>query len=102
MGAAKGLLPKSIYEYIASGTEDEQTLFENQMAFKRFFLRPRMMKNLKNLSTSLSIFGQTISMPVLVSPAGVHKVAEKDGEISTVKATKKIGTIMSLSQHSTC
>ena len=35
--AAKVILPKAVYEYVASGAEDEQTLYENQMAFKRFF-----------------------------------------------------------------
>ena len=100
--AAKQLLSKPVYEYIASGTEDEQTLNENQMAFKRFFLRPRMLKNVKDVSTSISLFGQKLSMPVLITPAGVHKVAYQDGEISTTRAAKKIGTIMSLSQHATC
>jgi isopentenyl diphosphate isomerase/L-lactate dehydrogenase-like FMN-dependent dehydrogenase len=40
--AARVLLPRPIYEYLASGSDDEQTLAENRQAFKRAFLIPRV------------------------------------------------------------
>ena len=69
---AKQVLPKALYEYLASGTEDEQTLHENRLAFKRILLRPRVMRNLRGLDISVSLLnGRCRSrMPVLISPAG--------------------------------
>ncbi|CAM9336962.1 unnamed protein product [Choristocarpus tenellus] len=98
---AKTLLPKSLYEYVASGTDDEQTLLENRLAFKRVFLIPRMMRDVSNVDTRLEIFGQNLSMPVFVSPAGVHKLMSPEGECATVRACEEVGTLMGVSQHST-
>ena len=67
-----------------------------------FFLRPRILKNVKDISTSISLFGQRLSMPVLISPVAIHKIVHHEGEVSTTIAAKRIGTIMTLSQNATC
>jgi isopentenyl diphosphate isomerase/L-lactate dehydrogenase-like FMN-dependent dehydrogenase len=74
MHAAKSKLDVAAYEYVASGSEDEQTLAENTAAFKRYMLVPRFMVDVSRIDTSLNILGQQLSMPILVSPAGVHKI----------------------------
>ncbi|CAM9181470.1 unnamed protein product [Discosporangium mesarthrocarpum] len=98
---AKTFLGKTLYEYVASGTDDEQTLLENRVAFKRIFLVPRMMRDVSELDTSLTLFGQRLSMPIFVSPAGVHKLMDPEGECATIRACEDAGTLMGVSQHST-
>lgn len=98
---AKKKLSKSLYEYIASGTEDEQTLFENRAAFKNWYLRPRMMRPVGNLSARTNLFGQYLSMPCFVSPAGVQALCDPDGECATAMACRDVGIMYGLSQHST-
>jgi (S)-2-hydroxy-acid oxidase len=99
---AKELLPKQLYEYLASGTDDEQTLSENQMAFKRWYLRPRVMRPVGNISTRTTLFGHSVSMPVFCSPAGVHALCDpQNGECATARAAAKAGILFGLSQHST-
>mmetsp|Transcript_13446 Transcript_13446/g.23882 ORF Transcript_13446/g.23882 Transcript_13446/m.23882 type:complete len:106 (+) Transcript_13446:65-382(+) len=68
---AKTKLDKDLYEYVASGSDDEQTLAENQQAFKRIFLRPRMMRDVSRLDTSVALFGEKFDLPVIACPAGV-------------------------------
>lgn len=99
---AKNKLPKALYEYLASGTDDEQTLSENILAFKNWYLRPRVMRPVKNLTAATSLFGQKMSMPVFCTPAGVHALCDDEhGEIATVKACQQMNVIFGLSQHAT-
>ena len=44
---AKKHLRKDLYEYLASGSDDEQTLAENRLAFKRWFLYAKAVKPIR-------------------------------------------------------
>jgi len=100
---AKSKLSIALYEYLASGTDDEQTLAENIQAFKGWYLRPRVMKSVDNLTTETYLFGRRTSMPVFCSPAGVHALFdEQHGECATARACERSGILFGLSQHSTC
>ncbi|KAL7476626.1 hypothetical protein ACHAW6_002475 [Cyclotella cf. meneghiniana] len=99
---AREILPKPLYEYLASGTDDEQTLAENESAFKSWYLRPRVMRPVGAISTETTLFGQRLSMPVFISPAGVHALCDEvHGECATARACGEVGTLFALSQHST-
>lgn len=101
---AKKRIPKALYEYLSSGTEDEQTLAENKAAFKLWYLRPRMMVPVENLSSRTNTWPgtpQSIAMPVFVTPAGVHGLCHPDGELASARACARVGIPFALSQHST-
>lgn len=105
---AKLKLPKALYEYLASGTDDEQTLFENRAAFQDWFLRPRVLRPVGNLSTATIISfpraktALPMSMPLFVSPAGVHALCEPvEGECASAIACGQVGILFALSQHAT-
>jgi len=99
---AKRILSKQLYEYLASGSGDEQTLRENQLAFKRWFLRPRVMRPVGKISTRATMFGYQVEMPLFCSPAGVHALCDpKEGECATARAAAKAGILFGLSQHAT-
>ena len=42
-----------------------------------------------------------MSMPVFVSPAGVHSLCHDEGECASARACSIVGTMFALSQHST-
>ena len=48
---ARKKLRKDIYEYLASGSDDEQTLAENRLGFRRWYLRPRVLRPIGRIST---------------------------------------------------
>ena len=99
---AKSKLRKALYEYLASGTGDEQTLAENRSSFHSLYLRPRMMRPVGRLSTTTTLLKQQLSMPVFVSPAGVHALCDpREGECATARACQEAGIMFGLSQHST-
>eukprot|EP00557_Chaetoceros_sp_GSL56_P005218 CAMPEP_0176503522 /NCGR_PEP_ID=MMETSP0200_2-20121128/15409_1 /TAXON_ID=947934 /ORGANISM="Chaetoceros sp., Strain GSL56" /LENGTH=392 /DNA_ID=CAMNT_0017902821 /DNA_START=154 /DNA_END=1332 /DNA_ORIENTATION=+ len=99
--AAKQKVPRDLYEYLASGTDDEQTLAENRAAMKQWYLRPRVLRPVSNICTTTCLFGQKLKVPFFVSPAGVQCLCDPDGECATAKACGKVGTIFGHSQHAT-
>ncbi|KAK6781983.1 hypothetical protein RDI58_019779 [Solanum bulbocastanum] len=98
---AKERLPKMIYDYYASGAEDQWTLQENRNAFSRILFRPRILVDVSNIDTTTSVLGFKISMPIMVAPTAMQKMAHPEGEYATARATSAAGTIMTLSSWGT-
>jgi FMN-dependent dehydrogenase len=98
--AAKSKLDLAAYEYVASGSEDEQTLAENTAAFKRYMIVPRFMVDVSRIDTSLNILGQQLSMPILVSPAGVHKICHSVSFYHSLAKTVRLRILLLLSSRS--
>ena len=54
-----------------------------------------------SITTKTTLFGQHMSMPVFISPAGVHSLCNDEGECASARACSRVGTMFALSQHST-
>lgn len=94
---AKEKLDKNAYDYYSSGADDEITLKENCEAFKRIFLRYRVLIDVSKRDMSAVVLGNKISMPVIIAPTAFQRMANPNGESATAKAAGKAGTIMILS-----
>ncbi|XP_010439866.1 PREDICTED: peroxisomal (S)-2-hydroxy-acid oxidase GLO5 [Camelina sativa] len=99
---AKEKLPKMVYDYYASGAEDQWTLQENRNAFSRILFRPRILIDVSKIDVSTTVLGFNISMPIMIAPTAMQKMAHPDGELATARATSAAGTIMTLSSWATC
>ncbi|KAG7542381.1 FMN-dependent dehydrogenase [Arabidopsis thaliana x Arabidopsis arenosa] len=99
---AKEKLPKMVYDYYASGAEDQWTLQENRNAFSRILFRPRILIDVSKIDVSTRVLGFNISMPIMIAPTAMQKMAHPDGELATARATSAAGTIMTLSSWATC
>ncbi|KAG5398637.1 hypothetical protein IGI04_020451 [Brassica rapa subsp. trilocularis] len=62
---AKEKLPKMVYDYYASGAEDQWTLQENRNAFARILFRPRILIDVTKIDMTTTILGFKISMPIM-------------------------------------
>ncbi|KAF2720111.1 FMN-dependent dehydrogenase [Polychaeton citri CBS 116435] len=98
---AEKRIPKMTSEYLNSGAGDMLTLRDNEASFDRFKLRPRVLRNVANVDTSTTIFGQKISLPLGFAPSAAHKLAHPDGELATSRAAAKNGIPMCLSSWAT-
>lgn len=94
---ARDKLTQTAYDYYRSGSFDEITLSENCEAFKRIFLKYRVLTDVSKRDLSAEVLGQNISMPLIIAPTAFHKMAHPDGEVATAKAAGDAGTIMILS-----
>lgn len=98
---AKAKLPKMVYGYYASGADDQQTLDDNEGAFRRLRFRPRVLIDVSSADMMTEILGIKISYPLIVAPTAMQRMANPDGELATARAVAKAGTVMGLSSWST-
>jgi 4-hydroxymandelate oxidase len=94
---ARSKLPADLYDFYAGGAGDERTLAENLAAFDRWTIRPRVLRGGGAPDTSTTLLGTKIAMPVLVAPWAYQRRAHPDGELATVRATARAGTIAVIS-----
>jgi isopentenyl diphosphate isomerase/L-lactate dehydrogenase-like FMN-dependent dehydrogenase len=94
---ARERLPRDVYDYYAGGAGDEWTLAENRRAFERWVIRPRLLTGSYPPDPSTELFGSAIDFPVLIAPWAYQRLAHPDGELATVRAAARAGTIMVVS-----
>jgi len=90
------------HAYFAGGAGDEVTLRDNVAAFERRKLRPRVLVDVGQVSTSTTVLGTEIALPVVIAPLAMQRLAHPDGEEATARAAAAAGTIMCLSSAATC
>jgi isopentenyl diphosphate isomerase/L-lactate dehydrogenase-like FMN-dependent dehydrogenase len=88
--------------YYFGGAGDELTLRDNVAAFERRKLRPRVLVAVGTVSTTTTVLGTEIALPVLIAPLAMQRMAHPDGEEGTARAAAAAGTIMCLSSAATC
>ena len=86
---ARAVLDPVHYDFFAGGAGDEVVLAENEAAFRRRALLPRVLRGK----------GTSDDFPVLISPTAFHRLAHPDGELATARAAG--GTILVSSMAST-
>ncbi|KAH7126430.1 (S)-2-hydroxy-acid oxidase [Dactylonectria estremocensis] len=94
-------LPKMYKDYFNEGAMDLLTLKDNEDAYNRYKIRPRVLVNVQDVDISGSVFGCKTSMPLGFSPAAMHRLAHPDGELATSRAAAKAGIAMGLSSYAT-
>jgi isopentenyl diphosphate isomerase/L-lactate dehydrogenase-like FMN-dependent dehydrogenase len=88
---ARASLPSDVYDYYAGGAGDERTLAENRAAWDRWTLRPRFLTGVDRRDTSIELFGDRLSFPVLVAPWAYQRMAHPEGEVATAHAAGDAG-----------
>ncbi|XP_020091927.1 peroxisomal (S)-2-hydroxy-acid oxidase GLO1-like isoform X2 [Ananas comosus] len=63
--------------------------------------RPRILIDVSNIDMTTTVLGFKISMPIMIAPTAMQKMAHPDGEYATARAASAAGTIMTLSSWAT-
>ena len=71
---AKRILPASVYMAIWAGTEHGLTLTDNVEAFGELGFAPHVADLPGERDLTTTVMGQTIALPVIISPTGVQAV----------------------------
>jgi len=93
---AKKVLPRSVYLALIAGSEHGLTLKDNVEAFGELGFAPHVAGLSGSRELSTTVMGQSISLPVLISPTGVQAV-QPDGEVAVARAAAARGTAIDLS-----
>ena len=73
------------YAFCACGADDEISLAESISAWRNLRLRPRVLRDVTAINTSVSILGKTMPTPIMVAPTGRHKLFHPEGERATAR-----------------
>jgi 4-hydroxymandelate oxidase len=95
--AARAVLPPAALGYFAGGAMDEVTLRANPAAWERLRLRPRVLRDVSQVDTGVTVLGRAMDWPVLVAPMAFHAMAHPEGEAATARAAHRVGCTFTLS-----
>ena len=94
-------MDKQTRDYYNEGADSGSTLAENKSAYAKYRIRPRVLRDISQIDTTVNIFGHTNSQPFGVAPTAMQRLAHRDGEIATARACRSKGIVMGLSSFST-
>ncbi|NEK85867.1 mycofactocin biosynthesis FMN-dependent deaminase MftD [Blastococcus saxobsidens] len=93
---AKRRLPKGVYGALVAGSERGLTVEDNTTAFGEIGFAPHTAGLANERNMGVTVMGQQMSMPVMISPTGVQAV-HPDGEVAVARAAAARGVAMGLS-----
>ncbi|HEY1426172.1 MAG TPA: L-lactate dehydrogenase [Caulobacteraceae bacterium] len=100
--AARRRLPRVLFDYIDGGSYAEETLAANVAEIQALKLRQRVLRDVSQLNTEVTLFGRTLSMPVVLSPVGLAGMYARRGEAQAARAARAAGVPFTLSTVGVC
>ena len=79
------------YAYIAGGAGTEETMRENRMAFERWRIVPRMLRDVSTRDSSVEVLGTPLASPFVLCPIGVLEMAHRDADVAVARAAAAEG-----------
>ncbi|MEO8107059.1 MAG: alpha-hydroxy acid oxidase [Actinomycetes bacterium] len=80
---AKAILDDRTWNYVAGGAADELSLGRNDAAWSDLPLAPRVLVDVSEIDTSLTLLGLALAHPILVAPTAAHHQYHPGAEAAT-------------------
>ncbi|PGH22958.1 hypothetical protein AJ80_03007 [Polytolypa hystricis UAMH7299] len=90
---------RKTWAFYSSASNDLITRDANKSSFDRIWLRPRVLRNVREVDTKTKIIGCDTSMPLFVSPAAMVKLIHQDGELAIARACESRGIVQGISNN---
>ena len=97
---AREVMDPAAFDYVAGGSWDESTLADNEAAWRRLRLRPRVLVDVSRVDAATTMLGVPVAMPVAIAPMAVQSLAHPDAESAMARAAAAAGIPMILSTTS--
>lgn len=94
---AEQSLDAATFAYYAGGANDEVTLRDNEAAWARHRLRPRVMVDVSKVDASTTLLGAPVATPVGVAPTALNGLAHPEGEVATAGEAALAGVLFTTS-----
>ncbi len=88
--AARAVLPPEVLAFIEGGGVSTR---EAETAWERFRLRPRVLRDVAVVDTTLILYGTALATPVLVAPTAFHGRVHSLGEQATSAGASRAGSL---------
>ena len=98
---ARRRLPRAIFDFFDGGAEDETSLRGNRAAFERVRLLPRVLVNVAEVDTRVSLFGKEMNLPMAIAPTGGIGAGRAGADLMLARAAKAYGIPFTLATPGT-
>lgn len=85
------------FDYAGGSAGTNTTYRNNKRAFEKWGIIPRMFRNATERTLVTTLFGQTLSSPIILAPIGVQGTFNAEGELPAARAAQKLGIPFTLS-----
>ena len=93
-------LTQGAWDYMAGASESETTMKRNRRAFDKLALKPRIMRDVREIDTSETIFGMKLNIPVILAPIGsLETFSPVGGAADSARAAEEAGIAHMLSSR---
>ncbi|KAK4688969.1 L-lactate dehydrogenase (cytochrome), partial [Tremellales sp. Uapishka_1] len=99
---AEKVLSGTGWNYYKSASDTEDSAEENANAFKRYYFRPRILRNVTEGSLDTTYMGIHSTLPIFVSPAAMAKLGHPLGEVNITKGAGECGIVQGISINASC
>ncbi|MDQ3769433.1 MAG: alpha-hydroxy-acid oxidizing protein [Actinomycetota bacterium] len=93
---ARDRLDPAVHDYFAGGAGDEQTLADNERAWRRWWIRPRGLVDVGAVDTAVEVLGAGLRTPVLVAPVAAQALLHPGAERAGLRAAGAAGSLFTL------
>ncbi|QSZ35578.1 hypothetical protein DSL72_008448 [Monilinia vaccinii-corymbosi] len=99
VSAAESFLTPKAWAFYSSAATDVITKGKNTSTYADIGLRPRILRNVKNVNTRTTMLGHDLNVPIFCSPAAMAKMAHPQGEQELARGLKSAGLAMAVSTN---
>lgn len=94
---ASKVLDEKTWAFYSSAATDCITRDANNATFNRIWWRPRILRDVRHVSTKSKMLGHQTNMPLFVSPAALAKMIHPEGEKALARACAAQGIVQCVS-----
>lgn len=96
---ARNTLTPKAWAFYSSAATDLVTHTQNKALTRRVLFRPRVLRDVKTVSTKRKILGCDSSVPFFVSPAAMARLAHPDGELALARGCANEDVVQCISSN---
>ena len=97
---ARARLPRNIWDYLRGATETETTARRNRLAIDSLALRPRMLRDVREIDLSSRFLNAELELPLTFAPIGSLESFDPEGGAAAARAAARHGLMTTLSSVS--
>ncbi len=94
---ARQNLNQNDWDYIVGATETETTLRRNRLALDQLAFRPRVLRDVSRIDSTVERFGQRLRLPLVFAPVGALESFHQEAAGAVVRAAREFGVAHMLS-----
>ena len=97
---ARDTLTRAAYDFIATGAGEEISQRDAVDAWRRYRLRPHVLRDVGEVDTATILLGEQLPAPIVVAPTAYHVLATPLGEVETARGVRAAGGLMTVPTRS--